>query len=146
MRFMVILLLMEFAAGRPVCRRRSRVAVDVTSAACDWSSGLTSARALADVPGELRGDRRQVPLQLRIARVRRERVLVHVQRAIELDLQTVAPLVRASVLAHDLHALVRIVDRDGVAQHPRHPRHERGEFGLARRSVAIAEYYIRALA
>ena len=57
----------------------------------------------------------EVPPQRVEAVELRQRRLVHVQPAIDLDLQAVPALRRAAVLAHQLDALVRIVDRDVVA-------------------------------
>src|SRR5207247_2909564 len=92
-------------------RRRPR---DVSSGPSTGQAthDLLSSRShsLAHVIGKRRRKRAQIAFEPRVSRMRLERRLVLVQRALDLDLHAVASLVRATVAPHDLDALVRIVD------------------------------------
>src|SRR2546427_9678241 len=87
-------------AFKRTLRRRPR---DVSSGASPGQATqdlLSSrSRSLAHVIGERRRQRTQIALELRVSRMRLERRLVHVQRALDLDLHAVTSLVRAAVPA-----------------------------------------------
>src|SRR5262249_22210555 len=74
-----------------------------------------------------------------------QRALVHIERAINLDLEAVAILGRASLPSHDLDALVPFVDTDVVAEPAQEAGNEVGEIGCAGRAIAIAEHKIAML-
>src|SRR5262249_26300035 len=105
-----------------------------------------SAQALAHERGERRDQGVESALELRVPGVRRERRLVHVEPAIDFDLQAVPVLGGPAVAAHNLDALVRIVDRDVVTEAAQRRGHHARELGAARRAVAIAEHEIGARA
>src|SRR5579863_621090 len=69
-------------------------------------------------------------------------LLVHVKRAVDLDLQAVPPLGRAAVAADDLDTLVPLVDAHVIAKAAQKARDELGEFGGAGRAVAVAQHEI----
>src|SRR6266446_10600960 len=72
--------------------------------------------------------------------------LVHVERAVDLDLQAVAPLGGPALAAYDLDALVAFVDAHVVAQPAQEAGDAIGEFRAAGRAVAIAQQEIAVLA
>ena len=59
--------------------------------------------------------RRQIGLQARKAGGFFQRTFVHIKPAVDFELQRMLPGLRPAVAAHDLHALIRIVQRDAVA-------------------------------
>src|ERR1700693_5732642 len=67
------------------------------------------------------------------------RALVHVEAAVNLRLQAVAPVLRIRKGPDELHALVGIVDLHLVAHPAQRVRDQRGEPGLACRAVAVAQ-------
>ena len=138
----------------PAPRRASFCLRGVWRVAADVSSTARTGQAVGPVRGQGSGIRKSATSRRAYARARTSRAsprgardraaaahtlrsarafLVHVQRALELDLQAVAVLGRPAVLAHDLHALVRIVDRHAVAQAARDVGDERAS-ARARRS------------
>src|SRR5215471_2263045 len=70
--------------------------------------------------------------------------LVHVVLAVHFDLQAVAALQRTSVLAHELNALVRMIDRHGIAHVAQRGGDKSGELRRACRTVAVAQDKVRA--
>ena len=80
-----------------------------------------------------------VPRQAREAGRLLSRALVQVEPAVQLDLQAVASVGRIGERAHELDALVGIVDLHVVAHVRERARDERGESGLAGGAVAVAE-------
>src|SRR5439155_20796785 len=94
-------------------------------------------------PGD---EMRDVRLQRRVVLVRNQRLLVHVEGALDLDLQGMATLRRDAVAAHDLDAFVRVVDLDAIAAPLEETRDKVGELGRARGPVAVAKHEIGALA
>src|SRR3954469_14218725 len=68
-----------------------------------------------------------------------ERLLIHVQRAVDFDLQTLPVRVRTPVPPHDLDPLVTLVDPDIVSEAAQKAGDEIGEILLAGRAVAVAE-------
>src|SRR4029434_3427469 len=89
---------------------------------------------------------REIVLQTGITFVDLERSLVARQRALQLDLQAVPVFGRPAVLAHDFHALVRIVDGYAVTEAARAVGDEPRERGIAGPAIAIAQYEIGARA
>src|SRR5713226_2253164 len=68
-----------------------------------------------------------------------QRLLVHVERAVDFDLQAVAALGRAALAAHDLDPLVPLVDPHVVAELAQKPRDALSELAAAGRAVAVTE-------
>src|SRR5687768_2201930 len=80
----------------------------------------------------------EVFLQLREAGALREGLFVHVEPLVDFDLQAVPSGARVGIRAHQLHALVRIVDLDVVAHSSQNLKDDFSKPGLARRTVAVA--------
>src|SRR3546814_4107293 len=70
--------------------------------------------------------------------------LVHVELAVDLDLQAVASRGRIGVAPHQLDALVGLVDLHLVAQAAQFARDEGGDGRLAGGAVAVAEHEVGA--
>src|SRR5712692_10042974 len=75
-----------------------------------------------------------------------QRLLIHVKRAVDFDLQAVPALGGAALAAHDLDALVALVDAHVIAEAAQEARDKIGEFAAAGRAVAITEHEIAMLA
>src|ERR1700720_1244865 len=75
-----------------------------------------------------------------------QRTLIHIERAVDLDLQAVAILGRAPLPADDLDALVALVDAHIITESAQEARDEIGEFRRTSRAVAVAEHEIAMLA
>src|SRR5712691_1055085 len=69
-------------------------------------------------------------------------LLVHVERSVDLDLQAVPVLGGAALAAHDLNALIALVDAHVVAEAAQEAGDEIGEIGGAGRAVAVAQHEI----
>src|SRR6266702_289612 len=69
-------------------------------------------------------------------------LLIHVERAVDLDLQAVPVLGGAALAAHDLDALVTLVDAHVVAELAQEAGDEIGEITSAGRAVTVAEHEI----
>src|ERR1700751_1511311 len=84
-----------------------------------------------------------VALQLAEAAGLFQRFLVHIERAVDLDLEAV-PVGRRTALPLDyFDPLIDLVDAHRVAAPPQHPGDEIGEFRGAGCSVAITQHKIR---
>src|SRR5262249_46949181 len=73
-------------------------------------------------------------------------LLVHVERAVDLDLQAVTMLGRPALPSDDLDALVNLVDAHVIAAPAQDARDKFGEVAAAGGAVAIAEYKVGAVA
>src|SRR5229473_5109828 len=69
-------------------------------------------------------------------------LLIHVKRAVDLDLQAVPVLGGAALAADDLDALIALVDAHVVAEAAQKAGDEIGETGGAGRAVAVAQHEI----
>src|SRR5437763_5934871 len=114
-----------------------------------WSIGLAPVGGLAATPrpaSQARADEfadrlhqmRQIGAQPIEARQPVQGALIHIERPIDLDLQTVAVLGRAPLAADNLDALVAFVDPDVVAEPAQEAGDEIGKFRSAGRAIAIA--------
>src|SRR6516162_823957 len=74
-----------------------------------------------------------------------QRLLVHVERPVYLDLKALPVHRRTALPLDDLNPLIDLVDTDSVATASQHGGDVVGEFRGASRSVAIAQYKIRAV-
>src|SRR5207248_7613632 len=102
---------------------------------------IVAARVRA--PGRVCGEPRDEALEVRAQPIESRgflaRALVHVEPAVHLELQAVAPGRGIGERAHELHAFVRIVEAHVVAHVAEPLGDERGEFRRAGRAVAVAD-------
>src|SRR5271155_1403162 len=101
-----------------------------------------SSPGLCEFP-ECRDQSGKVGLQASEARIFLQRFLIHIKRAVDLDLQAVPPRLRPPLPLDDLDALVDFVDPYVVATTTQHARDKIGEFLGTSGSVAVAEHEIR---
>src|SRR5258706_2757021 len=106
--------------------------------------GAQMGAALRGIPRDHRQHAFDVDAQLLEARRLHARALVHVEPAVHLDLQAVPLRSRIRECAHQLHALVRVVDLHLVAHVAQSLGDQGGELRLASRAVAIAEHEVGA--
>src|SRR5229473_681472 len=85
----------------------------------------------ADEPGERLDEPSEIGAQTLETGPLFQGLLVHVERAVDLDLQAMPVLGGATLAAHDLDALVALVDAHVVAEVAQKARDEIGEIGGA---------------
>ena len=84
----------------------------------------------------------EVGLQDCVVRSALERVFVHVQRSVDLDLQAVPPDIGATMPADNLHALIWVINPHAIAETLKRSADNCNEFAAARRAVPITQYEI----
>src|SRR5262249_38597801 len=102
--------------------------------------------AVADIIGDRLNQSCQIVLEAVEAGRLLQSLLVHVKRAIDLDLEAVASLARTAAAPHNLDAFISLIDTHVVAEPAEEPSDEIGELGLACCTVAIPEHKIAVLA
>src|SRR6266851_195229 len=96
----------------------------------------------AHEPAERLDESREIGLQILETGQFLQGLLIHIERAVDLDLQAVPVLGGAALAAHDLDALITLVDAHVVTKAAQEVGDEIGEIAGAGRAIAVAEHEI----
>ena len=102
-------------------------------------SAASSFPGIAGIGGEPADQFRQMRLKTGKALMLLQRVLVHVEAAMDFQLKAVQAALRIGIAPHQFDPLVGIVELHPVAQAFQKPGDVAGKIGVAGRAVAVAQ-------